>query len=330
MLESLVSVKNLDEADFIPSDDEDENDNDSDIPFPITAFQASPRLKKLTTSFLEFTHHLTTDGTVFHPNVLPWPKFTHLHIAEFVHVKIFVAALTECVGLQFLHVSLSMEGVEDSNNATLASSLAWVILPELTATFISIDDGSSFPSEMDIFSFPALVDFHIRRIREDTGEKDVFSWTRSLPLRLTGHVGSVDQIIVLLTSIPTLAQLSLNIFIDYQTLLPPPTFAHPYSTSKIWNSTYSLDRWVSLADLQISLFETTKEPFLAVTYITYPMIRYNHAFSGSLNPRPSRTTSGLYRCLSIKDLLVIRFSASFGDSFTHRFYELISRVMMIC
>lgn len=87
-----------------------------------------------------------------------------------------------------------------------------------------------FPPEMDIFSFPALVDVHIRRYQDNASEKDEFSWTRSphictqlnrlRQLRLTGHVGSVEQVITLLEGAPNLVKLSLDIFVDYQTLLP--------------------------------------------------------------------------------------------------------------
>lgn len=231
---SLTSLKSavfehLDEADFVLSDDG--TDVTEDTPFPITVFNSSPQLQKLTTSFLEFTHHLTIAGTVFHSSVLPWPNLTHFSVTDFVYVDIFVAALAECVKIQFLRVSLNLLHEEERPpNASLAGPPAKVVLPNLTAMFISLDGGLFFPPEMDIFTFPALVDVHIRRYQDDATAVDQFSWVKSThfckqlyhlrQLTLTGYVGSGEQVIALLRSMPTLIKLSLDIFADYETLLP--------------------------------------------------------------------------------------------------------------
>lgn len=251
-LESLV-LENLDEADFIFPDDED--DVAEDIPFPITVFDSSHQLRKLTTSFLEYTHHLTVAGAVFHSSVLPWPKLTYLTITEFVYVDIFAAVLAECVAIQFLRVSLNMTpGEQRHPSTTLTGPLAKVVLPNLTAMFISLDGGLTFPAEMDTFILPALVDAHIRRYQDDEVVVDHFSWMRSAhfckqschlrQLTLTGHVGSGEQVIALLRGMPNLIKLSLDIFVDYQTLLP--VLFPPNTTSLPSNTTSPIHRVKSL------------------------------------------------------------------------------------
>lgn len=281
-LESLV-LEDLDEADFISLDD------DEDISFPITAFQLSSRLRKLTTNFLEFTHHLTTNGTVFHPYVLPWAQLTHLLITEFVQIEIFVAALAQCIDIQFLRVSLRVLSDEHFINATLPGPPVNVILPNLKALFVTFDGGSSFPPEMDIFSFPALVDVHIRRYQDNAKEKDHFSWERSPHIRrqlnhvqqliLTGHVGSTEQVMTLLGGMPALVELSLDIFADYQMLLPG---LFPYKATSCIQYVQSLE--IHLQHGQLNFPGGPPDGILQEIQGSFPHLQMRHIPDISLQP----------------------------------------------
>lgn len=105
----------------------------------------------------------------------------------------------------------------------------WV-LPNLTDMFLSVDGGSSFPTAMNIFQFPALTAFHFRRFYNHPEDPDRFSLDGSAHfssqlrhiqhLRLTGRVGPTEQIISFLRRISALTILSLDIFVDYTMLLP--------------------------------------------------------------------------------------------------------------
>lgn len=229
-LESLV-LDGLDEEIF-EDDDDDDDDNDTPAPIRITAFQSSPNLRKLATSSLDFAFYVGLNEIRFNQDVLPWPKLTDLFISDFIDINFFVHTLAECLALQFLRASLGLTcsgGGESSyiDNSNLPKS---VVLPSLAAMYISVNGGSSFPSQMDIFSFPALTAIHFRRYRDHPHTADRFSWTDSphfcdqldhlQDLTLTGHVGPAEQVIFLLGCTPTVTKLSLNIFVSYATLLP--------------------------------------------------------------------------------------------------------------
>lgn len=235
-LECLV-LDGLDEAAFATQEgededeDEDDEDEDTTVPLIITAFQSSPKLRKLATSSLDFAFHIGPDVVQFNFHVLPWLRLTYLLITDFIDIDFFTHVLAECLALQFLRISLCLTSKDvESTNISHSNLPDNVVLSSLAAIYISVDGGSSFPSEMDIFSFPALTAIHFRRYRNNPQEVDPFSWTESphfcsqlvnlQHLSLTGHVGLTEQVNFLLRCTPKVTKLSLDIFADYATLLP--------------------------------------------------------------------------------------------------------------
>lgn len=233
MLESLV-LNGFDEAPFFSgagdNEDNDYEDNDDTI-IPMTVFKSSPMLRKLATSSLDFIYHLGADEMRFNLDILPWIQLTHLFIGDFINVDVFVHALVECLAIQFLRVSLDLEDEEeDPDYISNAGLPIHVVLPSLTAMYISVDGGSSFPSAMNIFQFPALNAVHFRRCRDGPQVADRFSWTDSAHfcgqlnhlqhLTLTGHVGSTEQVISLLQHASTITTLVLDISVDHTLLVP--------------------------------------------------------------------------------------------------------------
>lgn len=212
--------------------EEDLEDDDEDIPTTsmITAFESSPRLQKLSTNSLDFMLWVGPDEIQFNHSLLPLIRLTHLLISDFIDVDIFVHALAECLALQFLRVSLNLRNTNEPNDISYVNLPNRVVLPKLTAMYISVDGGSSFPSEMDIFRFPALTAVHFRRYRNLPEEVDQFSWAESVHfstqlnhlkyLCLTGHVGPVDQVVWFLERMSTVTELVLDVFVDYGILLP--------------------------------------------------------------------------------------------------------------
>jgi hypothetical protein len=96
--------------------------------------------------------------------------------------------------------------------------------------YISVDGGISFPLEMNIFHLPTLGALHFRHLREDPTGVDQFYWEKSShfcgqlgclqELHLTGYVGTTEAVIALLQHAPMLTWLTLDIFADYQVLIP--------------------------------------------------------------------------------------------------------------
>lgn len=232
-LECLV-LDGMDEEVFEEENDDygdDDDDDDTSPPIMITAFQSSRRLRKLATSSLDFAFYVGPDEIRFNLLVVPWPQLTDLLITDFINIDFFIHMLTECLALKFLRVSLGLTNSSRELSHICHTNLPKdVVLPSLTDLYISVDGGSSFPSEMDIFSFPALTAVHFRRYRNDAHEAEQFSWTESPHfcnqlgrlhhLILTGHVGPTEQVIFLLRCTPIVTKLSLDIFTDYAMLLP--------------------------------------------------------------------------------------------------------------
>lgn len=229
-LECLV-LDGLDEAVF--SLEEDSEGDDEDIPntIMITAFESSPNLRKLTTNSLDFMFHIGPDKIQFNLTLLPCIQLTHILITDFIDLDIFVHTLAECLALQFLRVSLTLRSrTKEPTHINHVNLPIRKVLPCLTAMYISVDGGGSFPSEMDIFRFPALTAFHFRRYSNRPAVLERFSWEESLHfctqlnhlqyLSLTGHIGSADQVIWFLERMSTITELVLDIFVDYETLLP--------------------------------------------------------------------------------------------------------------
>lgn len=229
-LESLV-LDGFDEVPFSSAEDDDEDeidDENTSIPIPITVFTSSPKLRKLATSSLNFIYHVDVDKLQFNMDILPWGGLTHLLITDFINIDVFVRALAECLALRFLRVSLSLlVENEEPNHVANPDLPIRVVLQDLTAMYVTVDGGSSFPPAMDIFQLPALTDLHFRRCCEAT---DRFSWDESVHfcsqlgllrhLKLTGHVGSTQQVISFLRRTSTVTTLFMNIVVDYTTLIP--------------------------------------------------------------------------------------------------------------
>lgn len=222
-LETLV-LENLDEADFALED----------AGPAITTFRDSPRLQKLTTNALDFTFSIdeTTSIPVFDRSVLPWPKLTHLMITDFIRVDVLVVTLAECTALEFLRVSLDLEVDDEFRGMDRWLPTQPVVLPHLSKLCISLSDGLSIPNLLEAFRFPALQQFYFRRSESQgfTTEPDPFSWTSSQAfllqlqnlqkLSLIGRVGSIREILALLRSTPLVSDLLLDIWTEYQVLVP--------------------------------------------------------------------------------------------------------------
>lgn len=222
-LETLV-LEGLDEADFA-------FEGEGSM---ITVFRDSPRLQKFTTDALEFTFRFNDDDAsipIFDINVLPWAQLTHLMITDFIRVDVFVVTLAQCAALHFLRVSLDL-----SDNDTYPNMDEWlpknpVLLSSLTELRLSVSDGFCMPMLMDVFSFPALHHLHFQRSEtEPSSNPDIFSWTNSQNflrqicnvhiLSLAGRLGTAEEILVLLHSTQQVTNLTLDIWTDYQFLIP--------------------------------------------------------------------------------------------------------------
>lgn len=228
-LESLV-LEGFDEADFVAGRNPG-----------ITAFRESPNLQKVTTDNLNFTYSIDhvdgdSDSPKFDCSVLPWIQLTHLMITNFLNVHIFVAALSQCSALQYLRVSLLLTDRENQTNAPDHPLTTAVSLSSLTEMYISIHEGTCIPKVMDIFSFPALTHLCFRRseisllISSEENNMDSFSWAASehflsqlchlQRLTLVGHVGSSDEVQILLRSVQAMVKLTLDIWVNYLSLIP--------------------------------------------------------------------------------------------------------------
>lgn len=232
-LETLV-LEGIDEADFAFEGQ------------GVTVFRNSRRLRKLTTSNLNyvFNFDITAHGISLELDLLflPWAQLTHLMITDFIRVEIFAITLQECTSLQFLRVSLNLENEADPLDMDRLLPAEPVILPSLTDFHISISDGASIPSFMDIFTYPRLQRLHLRRLESSQqflDESQPRFWTKSPQfclqlgsltyLSLVGSIGTAEEIIVLLESTPQVADLVLNIWTNYQRLVPklfPPLNIH--------------------------------------------------------------------------------------------------------
>lgn len=222
-LETLV-LENLDEADFAL-----ENAGPA-----ITAFHDSPRLQKLTTNALDFTFSIDeiTSVPTFDRSVLPWPKLTHLMITDFIRVDVLVVTLAECTALEFLRVSLELEVDDEFRGMDQWLPTQPVVLPHLSKLYISLSDGLSIPHLLEAFRFPALQQLYFRRSESQgfTTEPDAFSWTSSRTfllqlqnlqkLSLVGRVGPIREIVALLQSTPLVSDLLLDVWTEYQALIP--------------------------------------------------------------------------------------------------------------
>lgn len=228
-LESLV-LNGLDEVILSSGEDSgDEDGEDEGVLVPTTVFQSSPMLRKLATSSLDFAFHVGDDEIQFNAHVLPWLDLTHLFITEFVDIDIFVHTLAECLAIQFLRVSLNLKSDDEEPNRHINLPVH-IVLPSLAAIYISVNGGSSFPSSMDTFQFPALNALHFRRHDDDLELPDLFTWTESAHFRnqlghlqhlsLTGYVGSTEEVILLLRHARAITTLVLDIYIDYAILIP--------------------------------------------------------------------------------------------------------------
>lgn len=222
VLESLV-LEGLDEVDAV-----------------VSVFRESQCLRKFTTDNLDFTYTLTWDSDIpkFDHSVLPWMDLTHLMVTDFLDVHIFAATLSHCSAIQYLRVSLSLMDVY--TNAPDKPSSMIVSLPNLTQMYISVHGGLCFPSAMDIFRFPALAHLRFRRsqgrelpnghVSPQLGSGNPFSWAMSQQflsqlrhlqqLTLVGDVGSSEQIQWVLRNTPTLTKLTLDIWVNYESLIP--------------------------------------------------------------------------------------------------------------
>lgn len=221
-LESLV-LEGLDESDF-----------PAQYPEPtITAFQNSPRLRKLTTNALDFAFDINPDTSYadFDLLFLPWARLTHLMITDFITADTFIVALSECVGLEFLRVSVDFG--DEGNYIDMDQWLPDepVVLRNLTELHISISDGICIPPKLDSLAFPALQSLRFRRSESEEFDTSAsFSWEHSPHflrqmcnlrcLSLVGRVGAAEEIIVLLQSTPLVTDLNLDIPVDYQLLIP--------------------------------------------------------------------------------------------------------------
>lgn len=221
-LESLV-LENLDEADFA---------FEEDGPL-ITVFKQSPRLRKLTTNALEFTYTFnnSTTSPEFDLPIVPWPQLTHLFVTDFIRVDVFVVVLAECSSLQFLRVSLALETHDEFLDVEQWLPKEPVILSNLTELHLSFTNGLSFPPLLNAFEFPALEHLHFRR--SESGHfpaSDSFSWASSRAfllqlqnlrqLSLVGRVGTAPEVMVLFKSTPSVTDLTLDIWTDYQAIIP--------------------------------------------------------------------------------------------------------------
>lgn len=231
-LESLV-LEGLDEA-YFPAE------HDGPI---VTAFRNSPRLQKLTTNALDFAfiYDPITFMAEFDDLFLPWPQLTHLMITDFITADVFVVVLTQCTGLQFLRVSLNLGDTDIRLDMDYWLPDHQVALANLTEMHLSVSDGFCIPSIMDALTFPALQNLHFRRSEsEDFTTSDPFSWEHSRRflrqlcglrhLSLVGRVGTAEEVLVLLQSTPQVTHLKLDIWTDYQFLIPaifPPTPLSP-------------------------------------------------------------------------------------------------------
>lgn len=236
LLESLV-LENLDEADFA--------DPDPRLGPAITVFRDAPLLRKLTTNFLDFTFSNGPAGDFlgFDLWVVPWNLLTHIMITGFVRVEVFIVALSQCISLEYLRVSLDLSEDEGLDSW---SPRRHITLSNLTEFYLNVAEGVRIPSLLDFFKFPALKVLRFRRSQDITPNQplDLFSWTRSQhfgqqllhleQLSLVGRVGPPEQIIALLQNAPSLTVLSLDIWTEYPSLIPSlfPTPNYPDYSSQ--------------------------------------------------------------------------------------------------
>lgn len=221
-LESLV-LENLDEADFALEDGG----------AAITVFRKSPRLRKLTTNALDFTFRFdhATSIPEFDLLILPWAQLTHLMITDFIRVDILVVTLAECTNIQFLRISLDLEDNDEFVDIEQWLPQQPVVLSQLADLHLSLADGLSIPRLLDVFRFPVLQHLHFRRSESQNFDtSSSFSWASSRKfllqlqtlrqLSLVGRVGTVEEILVLLQSAPLVTNLTLDIWAEYQVLIP--------------------------------------------------------------------------------------------------------------
>jgi hypothetical protein len=214
-----------------------------------------------------FRHHVEADEMKFIAGVLPWVQLTHILITDFISVNTFVDVLSECHAVQFIRVSLILVSVdEEPANASFIRSSTSVTLSSLSAMHILVDGRTSFPSAMNIFHFPTLTALRFRRFWDDPAEIDQFSWILSghfcsqlgqlQRLNLTGHVGSTEEVISLLRCTPAVTKLTLDIFIEYQTLIP---VLFPSYTTTLLPSLVELE--LNLEDQEMSLPKGSDDTF---------------------------------------------------------------------
>lgn len=222
-LESLV-LEGLDESYFAGENAEP----------TITVFRNSPRLRKLTTNALDFAFRIepSTSYAIFDYLFISWKQLTHLMITDFITVDVFVVAISECTGLEFLRVSIDLGDDEeflDMDEWLPDEPLGAFRLPKLSELHISITDGICIPSTMNALAFPALRRLHFRRSESDEFEGS-FSWENSPHflrqlhnlqyLALVGCVGTAEEVVVLLQHTPQVTHLKLDIPTNYQFLVP--------------------------------------------------------------------------------------------------------------
>lgn len=200
-LESLV-LEGLDEAYFPLKNATDPT---------ITVFQNSPQLHKLTTNALDFAFSIdaSTSYANFDLLFLPWAQLTHLMITDFITVDVFVVAISECKGLEFLRISVDLGDDDIFIDMDQWRPNEPVALCNLAELHISISDGICIPSTMNAITFPALKRLHFRRSQSEGFNGDgSFSWKGSPHflhqlcnlqyLSLVGCVGVADEVLVLL------------------------------------------------------------------------------------------------------------------------------------
>lgn len=222
----------------------------------VTIFRTPPKLTHLSLDNLDFAVQPHEPGNIpmLYP-VFPWVQITHLMIGRFIKPNIWLAVLSSCKSLEVGFFSIDMRGDpvnyesntssdsegEDERHVCGQRQIPRVdgptVLHHLQELDIMVGCGQSFPFQG--FHFPALRAFrfhhshmpYVPAYQQHLADSlpDTFSWKSSLSfisslehlniLSLSGRVGSVKEIMVLLRHVPSIDLLDLNIKVNHQALL---------------------------------------------------------------------------------------------------------------
>lgn len=213
----------------------------------VTVFQLAPRLTHLSLDGIDFAVNPYESGDIptLQPT-FPWPQITHLSIGQCLEFEVWLSVLSSCRSLQVGSFLIDLRedqeqrnsDEEDDDEVHICSHHQHIetdepiVLPFLKELDIIVACGKSF--SLQRFSFPELRALRFHRGHspsyrlQGASPPDRFSWKASLPfvsglgnlnlLSLVGNVGTVEEVIFLLSHVPRIDFLDLNIQVDHRQL----------------------------------------------------------------------------------------------------------------